>query len=243
MYLSQFSTSASMRRASRARKWLSWCDSATNSLAVELAVVDPHERLAEPDRGRRAGDRIEHRHDEQSRADRPEHAREREHAHDGVERQDEQGQRLLGEGLDVVGDALVGVGDVRVVAEAVVEVVAQVTVDEPARQVASPREAETLLDPAGAREHERAEREHDDIAEGMACEVADVPVGQRRHPVAAHVARDHVEPVDAEQHCQQADEQPPGRRAAIGGEEVANARAEAHPDGRAEHRARGLFRR
>ena len=80
-------------------------------LPIGLPVVQPDERPAQQDRRQRAQRRVADGDDEEQRADRPEHARERDGRQDRV--QEDEGERQRGgrERPGVLGDSLIGIVD------------------------------------------------------------------------------------------------------------------------------------
>ncbi len=168
-------------------------------LVIGLRIVQPDQPPPENDGDERADRRVSHADEKQLRADRPEHARKRDDGDRAVEQHEHERERVRGEGADVVGDALIRVGDRSLDVQPVVRPMPEVAVNELPRRPLPPHQAEALLDETVDDGRHGREGEDQKIADGVVDEAGGVAMRDRRHEVAPDVAVHDVQGADREQ--------------------------------------------
>jgi hypothetical protein len=166
---------------------------------LELLIIEIDESATQQDRTHAANHRINERREEKPGSDQPQDPGERNQGQHAVDEHHQDGERRGGKGLDVLADALVGIVDVVPFSQAEIGAVRQVTVEAPAGQPLSPHQPQPLLGVAGEHLHHGGDGKDPGKNTREEEELRRLAVGQRGHEVAAHIAVDHVHPVDHQQ--------------------------------------------
>ncbi len=120
---------------------------------LELLHVQADQPAAQQHGHDRPEGRVADRADEQPGSDRPQNAGESGQCDGGVDDNEDNGERVCGERLHVLGDALIGVVELPRGLDAVIGAVGQVAVGEMAGQPAAPAQAQHFLGEAQKRGH------------------------------------------------------------------------------------------
>ena len=180
-------------------------------LALELKEVQAHQRRAKHlHREPGAERRVRHQHVHQRVRDAPQHPAESHQLHQRAEADQQEVQRALREGVDVFGNALVGVVDAafgRQLVKALVEEVApQQPLGQPAPPVVAQRVAHKVVQRARRHEHRHHDQaDHDGVPEALA-----IALGQRRGHLAGLVVQHDGDLRLGQQHGDQQDQEAPG---------------------------------
>ena len=148
---------------------------------------------------------------------------------DAVQQHQAHGQGHGDERPDVLGDALVGIGQAARRLQADVGAVGEIDADQPSGEPVAPEQAEELLRVARQDRRHRRSGEHHDVAQRLPEEAAVIAVLERRHEVAPDVAVHHVQAVDGEEDEEQRAAQEDRSGPHLAGEEVADCPDEVLP--------------
>ena len=149
-------------------------------LSSKQLEIEPDQRFREhQERDRRAGDGIDHQDQDQPPGNGPQNPAEGDQLQDRADRNQQEGERLLGERVDVFRDALVGVVDVAVRGEFVEGPVGEILPQDLARHPAPPANGELVPDEVVERIDRDGEDQQADEDVDRVPEPAGVPFRQR----------------------------------------------------------------
>ncbi len=180
----------------------------------ELLYVQADQATSQQDSQERAEGGIADRAEEQPGGDRPEDAREAGQRDRSVDEDEDNGERVGGEGLDVLADALVRVVELPHRLDPVIGSVGEVAVEEVAGEPVPPAQAQHLLGEAEEGGHHRGKSEYPSVEESKVADPFRLPFGGGGDQVAVDVTVADIEALDdqneEEEQSEQSDAPPAG---------------------------------